>query len=401
MHRSIIPGALTLILLAGPSFAAPTAGKAEEPLWSEGASKAALPKNAPINMQAFVKLAGTLGPAVVNVVAIQTADGPDDRPGGNGGGGGDKPRGHGRGQGTGFVIHKSGFILTNSHVIEGADDIRVRLSDERELSARLVGRDDRTDIALLKIEAGADLAVAPLGNSDEVQIGEWVMAIGNPFGLDHTVTAGIISAKGRRDVRPGGSQTGYYDFIQTDASINPGNSGGPLLDATGRVVGINSQIETGGSGSDGNVGIGFAIPIDTIKHEINTLKAKGTVQYAYLGVSSQTIDSSFAGLLPAKTGALVQTVTSGSPAAKAGLRGGDITAQVGGTPVTLGGDIITKVDGQSVKTADDLTAIVGRHKAGDKVKIQFLRHGKSKTAEVSLGRRPASLPSDQLPSQAP
>src|SRR4051812_23606228 len=129
MHRSIIPGALTLILLADPSFAAPAAAKADEPLWSEGASKAALPKNAPINMQAFVKLAGTLGPAVVNVVAIQTADGPDDRPGGSGGGGGDKPRGHGRGQGTGFVIHKSGYILTNSHVIEGADDIRVRLSD--------------------------------------------------------------------------------------------------------------------------------------------------------------------------------------------------------------------------------------------------------------------------------
>ena len=150
----------------------PWAARGEEPLWTEGPSRSALPANAPINMQSFVRLARTLGPAVVNVVAIQNGDIGDETPGA----GGDRPHGHGRGQGTGFIIHKSGYILTNAHVIEGADDIRVRLVDERELSARLIGKDEHTDIALLKIEAGTDLPVAPLGNSDDVQIGEWVMA---------------------------------------------------------------------------------------------------------------------------------------------------------------------------------------------------------------------------------
>jgi S1-C subfamily serine protease len=254
-------------------------------------------------------------------------------------------------------------------------------------------------VALLKIDpTGADLHPLVLGSSHGLQVGDPTIAIGNPFGLDRTLTTGVVSALQRQIKAPNGFT--IDNVIQTDAAINPGNSGGPLLDATGRVVGINSQIETGGGG-DGNVGIGFAIPIDTVKHEIGALKAKGTVQYAYLGVTTQTIDASFAGLLPVKSGALVQAVTAGSPAAKAGLRGGDITAQVGGESVALGGDIITKVDGRAVNTGDDLTAIVGHHKAGDKVSVEFLRDGKSKTAEVTLGKRPASLSAAQQPSQVP
>jgi serine protease Do len=249
------------ILIAAAALSAVAA--AAEPLWNEAPAKGGLPANAPINIQSFVKLARTLGPAVVNVVAIQTDEARELIAPSS-----ERSRPRGRGQGTGFVIHKSGYILTNAHVIDAADDIRVRLADERELSAKLVGKDERTDIALLKVEAG-DLATAPLGNSDEVQIGEWVVAIGNPFGLDHTVTAGIVSAKGRRDVRPGGATTGYYDFIQTDASINPGNSGGPLINTRGEVIGINTAMNAQAQG------IGFAIPINMAKVIAPMLKQYG------------------------------------------------------------------------------------------------------------------------------
>jgi S1-C subfamily serine protease len=301
--------------------------------------------------------------------------------------------------GSGFVLDKDGTIATNAHVVDGATRVSVRFGDGASRPAKVLGVDKSTDLALLKIDpSGADLHPLALGSSHGLQVGDPTIAIGNPFGLDRTLTTGVVSALQRRIKAPNGFT--IDNVIQTDAAINPGNSGGPLLDATGRVIGINSQIETG-SGGNGNVGIGFAIPIDTIKQKIGALKTKGTIQYAYLGVSAQTIDSSFAGLLPVKNGALVQSVTAGSPADKAGLQGGDITAQVGGTPVALGGDIITKVDGQAVKSADDLTAIVGRHRAGDKVKIEFLRDHKSRTVEISLAERPASLPADQQPGQVP
>jgi S1-C subfamily serine protease len=290
--------------------------------------------------------------------------------------------------GSGFVLDKDGTIATNAHVVEGATKVTVRFGDGAAHPARILGVDKSTDLALLKIDPkGVDLHPLALGSSHGLQVGDPTIAIGNPFGLDRTLTTGVVSALQRQIKAPNGFT--IDNVIQTDAAINPGNSGGPLLDAAGRVIGINSQIETG-SGSNGNVGIGFAIPIDTVKQKLNELKTKGTVQYAYLGVSTASVDSSFAGLLPVKSGALVQTVTAGSPAAKAGLQGGDISAQVGGTPVALGGDIITKVDGQDVKSADDLTAIVGRHKAGDRVKVEFVRDGKTKTVEVTLGKRPAS-----------
>jgi S1-C subfamily serine protease len=301
--------------------------------------------------------------------------------------------------GSGFVIDKDGTIATNAHVVDGATKVTVRFGDNTAHPAKILGVDKSTDLALLKIDPnGVDLHPLALGSSHGLQVGDPTIAIGNPFGLDRTLTTGVVSALQRQIKAPNGFT--IDNVIQTDAAINPGNSGGPLLDATGRVVGINSQIETG-SGGNGNVGIGFAIPIDTVKQKISDLKTKGSVQYAYLGVSSQTVDSSFSGLLPVKSGALVQTVTAGSPAAKAGLQGGDITAQVGGTPVALGGDIVTKVDGQEVKTADELSSIVSRHKAGDKIKLDFVRDGKSRAVEVTLGRRPASLPADQQPQTVP
>ena len=296
--------------------------------------------------------------------------------------------------GSGFVLDKDGTIATNAHVVEGATKVTVRFGDNAAHPAQVLGVDKSTDLALLKIDPkGVDLHPLALGSSHGLQVGDPTIAIGNPFGLDRTLTTGVVSALQRQIKAPNGFT--IDNVIQTDAAINPGNSGGPLLDATGRVIGINSQIETGSGGGNGNVGIGFAIPIDTVKQKIGELKSKGTVQYAYLGVSSQTIDSSFSGLLPVKSGALVQTVTAGSPAAKAGLQGGDITAQVGGTPLALGGDIITKADGQVVKTADDLSAIIGRHKAGDKVKIDFIRDSKTKSVDVTLAKRPASVSAGQ------
>jgi serine protease Do len=367
MRLSCLAAVALVSALAGGSTLA-----AEEPLWSEGSTKG-LPANAPINLQSFVRLARTLGPAVVNVVAIQTGD--------DGPGAGDKPRGHGRGQGTGFVIQKSGYILTNAHVVEGADDIRVRLVDERELSARLIGRDERTDIALLKIDAGGDLAVAPLGNSDDVQIGEWVIAIGNPFGLDHTVTAGIISAKGRRDVRPGGSQSGFYDFIQTDASINPGNSGGPLINTRGEVIGINTAMNAQAQG------IGFAIPINMAKVIAPMLRQYGKAPRSWMGVYPQsvTLNLKKAFNLPDRRGALVSDVVSDSPAAKAGLQSGDV---------------ILDFDGHAIKRADDLMWLVATTVAGKRVPMTVYRKGTSSHVEVTLQQAPEE-PGAVAPAKAP
>jgi S1-C subfamily serine protease len=298
--------------------------------------------------------------------------------------------------GSGFVLDKDGTIATNAHVVDGATKVSVRFGDGATHAARVLGVDKSTDLALLKIDPkGVDLHPLVLGSSKGLQVGDPTVAIGNPFGLDRTLTTGVVSALQREIKAPNGFTIDHV--IQTDAAINPGNSGGPLLDASGRVIGINSQIETGGGGN-GNVGIGFAIPIDTVKQKLNELKTKGSVQYAYLGVSSATVDSSFAGLLPVKAGALVQTVTAGSPADKAGIRGGDITAQVGGNPVALGGDIITKVDGKTVKSADELQAQIAKHEAGDKVKVEFVRNRRTKTVEVTLATRPASLASgNQVP----
>jgi S1-C subfamily serine protease len=301
--------------------------------------------------------------------------------------------------GSGFVLDKDGTIATNAHVVDGATKVSVRFGDGAAHAAKILGVDKSTDLALLKIDPkGADLHPLQLGSSRGIQVGDPTVAIGNPFGLDRTLTTGVVSALQRQIKAPNGFT--IDNVIQTDAAINPGNSGGPLIDATGRVIGINSQIETG-SGGNGNVGIGFAIPIDTVKQKIGTLKTKGTIKYAYLGVSAATVDSSFTGLLPVKSGALIQTVEAGSPAAKAGLQGGDITAQMNGQPVALGGDIVTKIDDQPVKTKEDLSSIVGRHQAGDKVKITFIRDGKTKTVEVTLAARPASLPTDQQSGQTP
>jgi S1-C subfamily serine protease len=295
----------------------------------------------------------------------------------------------GEATGSGFAIDRNGTILTNAHVVAGATKVQVQFADKRIVDARILGRDESSDLAVLKVSPrSGELPPLPLGSSRSVEVGDPTIAIGNPFGLERTLTTGVVSATKRTIQAPDGFE--IDGVIQTDAAINPGNSGGPLLDATGRVIGINSQIETGGSGT-GNVGIGFAIPIDTARRLLPDLERNGRVDRGFLGVTSLGIDSSLSDLnLPVRRGALVQTVSPGSPAARAGIRGGDIVAQLDGNTIRLGGDIITAVDGKKITSADDLANAVAGKRKGDKVKIAVVRARQKRTVQVTLAARPAS-----------
>jgi S1-C subfamily serine protease len=296
----------------------------------------------------------------------------------------------GEATGSGFVIDDSGDILTNAHVIDGAVKVTVQFDNDKTVDAKVVGKDVSSDIALLKVDPdGLDLHPLQLGSSSALKVGDPVLAIGNPYGLDRTLTTGVVSAKQREIQAPNGFT--IRNVVQTDAAINPGNSGGPLLDATGKVVGINSQIATGASGG-GNVGIGFAVPIETAEQVLPALKKGQTVKRAYLGVSARTIDGSLSGAnLPVTKGALIQTVEQGSAADKAGLHAGGISAQLPtGESVQLGGDIITKIDNTEIATSDDVASVIGSKEPGDKVTITFLRDGKSRTVTATLGNRPDS-----------
>jgi S1-C subfamily serine protease len=292
--------------------------------------------------------------------------------------------------GSGFIIGKDGTILTNAHVVTGATHVSVQFADKQRVAAKVLGKDLSTDLALLKVDpAGLKLTLLSLGSSKNVQVGDPAIAIGNPFGLERTLTTGVISAVKRTITAPNNFQ--IDDAIQTDAPINPGNSGGPLIDATGKVIGVNSQIATGGGG--GSVGIGFAVPIDTAKQIIPQLKKSGHVDRGFLGVFTRSIDPSLKELnLHVKSGALVQSVTPASPGDKAGIRAGDITAQLDGQPIQLGGDIITKVDGKDIHGDDDLQAAVADRKPGDQVTVTLVRRDKTKTVDVTLGERPPEAP---------
>ena len=273
------------------------------------------------------------------------------------------PSGEQQSLGSGFLISPDGYIITNNHVVGNADTITVRLSDKEEYEARVIGSDDKTDIALIKINAAHPLPSVPLGRSTDLQVGDWVMAIGNPFGLEETVTAGIVSAKGR--VIGAGP---YDDFIQTDASINPGNSGGPLLNLKGEVIGINSAIF---SQSGGNIGIGFAIPIDLAKTVVDQLRQSGKVTRGWLGVSIQPITAELAesfGLTDA-SGALVAEVTQDGPADQAGVKRGDV---------------ITVFDGNLVKDSHDLPNLVARTPVGRTVPVTVRRGGHEQNLKVTI-----------------
>ena len=268
-----------------------------------------------------------------------------------------------RSLGSGFIIDKDGYIVTNNHVIEGADQIKVKLKNGQEFEAEIVGRDANTDIALIKLKSARELPFVKLGDSSELKVGDWVMAIGNPFGLEHTVTAGIVSAKGR--VIGSGP---YDDFIQTDASINPGNSGGPLLNLKGEVVGINTAIVATGQG------IGFAIPMTLARGIIEQLVAQGEVTRGWLGVAIQDLNEELAEYygIPGEEGVLVTEVFPGDPAESAGIKAKDI---------------VIEVNGKKVATSRELSRTIADIGVGEKAKILVLRNGKKKTFKVKIAKR--------------
>ncbi|MFN3200209.1 MAG: trypsin-like peptidase domain-containing protein [Bradymonadia bacterium] len=340
-------------------------------LWTEGALETGIRPDSPVTFDAFSKLARKAAPAVVSVETeiVNAARGrgniPDwffEGPG--------APERRGVGAGSGFVIRKDGYMLSNNHVVEGARSISVHFQDGAHYKASVVGTDPATDVALLKIELppGKQVPVVPLGDSHALEIGEWVVAIGNPLGLSHTVTSGIVSAKERRGVRPDG-RLRYANFIQTDASINPGNSGGPLFNIRGEVVGINTAISAQGQG------IGFAIPINMVKKLLPDLEADGKVSRSWIGIEIQAVTDKLARSfgLDRPRGALVAGVSPGSPADKAGLQTGDI---------------ILEFDGAQIRRHDDLPWLASVAGVGRTVTLEVMRERRKTEVKLTLARMP-------------
>ncbi len=303
---------------------------------------------------------------------------------------GPEPRG-GVATGSAFVIDEDGHLLTNAHVVEGAEKVEVKLGGEdgETLDAKVLGSDPSTDVALLEVNPpDGGLQALELADSEGVSVGDPAVAIGNPFGLDNTATAGIVSGIQREIRAPDGFT--ISDAIQTDAPINPGNSGGPLLDAAGRVVGINSQIES--AGGRGNVGIGFAVPINTARDVADQLLENGEVKHAFLGITGADITAEIADVLnlSSEQGALVQDVVADGPADEAGIEAGSAEVTIGGQPLTAGGDVIVAVDGEEVTGMDDVIAAVNGLQPGDEVELTLSRKGEERDVTVELGDRPAN-----------
>ena len=291
-----------------------------------------------------------------------------------------------QGLGSGFVVDKDGHIVTNYHVIQGASEVFVNFSQDDQLKAKIVGVDPATDIALLKIDGHRrGLSPISLGNSDRVKVGDEVVAIGNPFGLERSVTSGIVSALQREIVSP--NNFPIDQVIQTDAAINRGNSGGPLLNAEGEVIGVNTQIAT--AGSEGNVGIGFAVPVNTVRDVVMELMRTGRVEHPYLGISMQDVTDDIAGLidLPPE-GVLVARVVPDSPAAEAGIRGGDTSVVIEGQSYIVGGDVITHADGLPVSSSDDVRRALRAKKPGQTLPLQIRRGDQTLSVTVTLGQAP-------------
>jgi S1-C subfamily serine protease len=292
--------------------------------------------------------------------------------------------------GSGFVIDTAGRIVTNFHVVQGAEQIEVSFSNRDSVRARVVGTDPSTDLALLKVNVDARaLRPLDLGNSDRVRVGDSVVAIGNPLGLERSVTAGIISALHRPLTAP--NEFTIDDVIQTDASINSGNSGGPLIAANGSVVGVNTAIATGNTGARGNIGIGFAVPMNTVRNVVSQLIEKGRVEHPFIGVGAQEVDQEIAQLfnLPAERGLLVVRVYENSGAAGAEMQAGTREVVIDGQSYLLGGDFIVEIDGKPVSQAEDLRKAIMGKKVGDEITIEAYRGDEKRSFDVKLGRQPA------------
>ena len=312
------------------------------------------------------------------VVEITTTTGAGNSPYPNGGG-------TQQAQGSGFVYDSAGHIVTNEHVIDDATSINVSFSDGSTYKATLVGSDNSTDLAVLKVDAPqSKLHPLALANSSDLQVGDGVVAIGSPFGLENSVTSGIVSALHREIIAP--NNFTITDAIQTDAAINHGNSGGALLDLLGRVIGVTAQIK---SDSGGNEGVGFAVPSNTVHSVASKLISSGVVEHAYLGVQVQTISSDAASALGVPEGAEITQIRSGTPAASAGLKAASGQKAVNGDIYPTGGDVITKVDGQRIMSADELQTAIGAKSPGDQVSLTYVRSGSEQTVQVTLAKRPS------------
>jgi S1-C subfamily serine protease len=291
-------------------------------------------------------------------------------------------------QGSGFVYDTQGHVVTNAHVVHGTDAVEVTFSDGLIREASIVGEDLFSDLAVIKVDLPQGLVPIPLGTMDNLAVGQSVIAIGNPFGLEGTLTRGVVSALGR--TIPSLTVYSIPEAIQTDAAINPGNSGGPLLDLNGRVVGVNAQIETTGT-TDSNVGVGFAIPVSILQRVVPSLIESGHYDWSYLGITGYTVDPSLvkAMNLSIERGAYVATVTAGTPAEAAGLQGSTDTVTQNGQSVDIGGDIITAIDGQPVNTFDDLLVYLSLYTSPEQVvNLHILRNGQYQDLPVTLGVRP-------------
>jgi len=288
------------------------------------------------------------------------------------------------GVGSGVLIDSKGYIITNYHVVENARKIDVTLSEGQKYKGRLIGYDKRSDLAVIKIE-GDNFPYLPLGNSDNLQPGQFAIAIGNPYGLNRTVTLGIISALNRTIVEPNGVR--LENLIQTDAAINPGNSGGPLLNIKGEVIGINTAIRSDAQG------IGFAIPINKAKEIADKLIKEGKITYPWIGIKGYAIEPDYLNYIkfPVDKGVVIAEVIPGSPADKAGLKGGDRQIYIDNTPLIIGGDIIIKIDGKPVETMEELRAEVQKRKVGDFVTLTYIRNNKEYTVRLQLAPMPENI----------
>ena len=347
------------VLLLVALLSSPSGSSAAEPLWTEGKNEAAI--SGPVDAQAFARLVRQVAPAVVNISSTPRSGTPRRS----------REELYGRNVGTGFVIRKDGLVLTNYHVVEDAEDMRIRSHDQRDFAARIVGWDRRTDLALLRIEDEGPFTAVPLGDSNRVEIGEWVVAIGNALGLTGgpTVTVGVVSAVGRSITEPDG--IALHDLIQTDAAINPGNSGGPLINLRGEVVGVNTAI------AGGSEGIGFAVSMSTAKPVVQELLIKGEVAWPWMGVSVESVTPGLAteGKLPVDEGVILRGVQRDGPADRAGM---------------VVGDIVVRLDGRQVANVRQLQEAVRAHKIGDIVEVSFLRGGAEQKASVTLEKMPRS-----------
>jgi putative serine protease PepD len=329
----------------------------------------------------IAEIAKNVSPGVVEVDVTTSGSGSSQVPFGGGGSGGTSEA-----EGTGFVVDTAGHIVTNEHVIQGATSITVTFDDDSTYKATLVGKDESTDLAVLKVNAPASV-LHPLtfGDSDTVGVGDGVVAVGDPYQLDDTVTSGIVSAVGREITSP--NNMPIENAIQTDAAINHGNSGGPLLNLDGKVIGVTAQIQSQGGG---NEGIGFAIPSNTVSMITNELISNGVAKHALLGIKVATIPASLASTIGDAAGVAVTQVESGTGAGKAGLKASTGSTTIAGVQYPTGGDVIISVDGTDVTTAQQLRAIIDTHQPGDVVKLVVVQGGQSRTVSATLGTRPAT-----------